>query len=236
MIHSTLISSFLQIQPGWVLDFQHKNFGETQIFKPRHHIKKQRHYFAYKGPYSQSYGFPAVMYGCESWTIKKAEGRRTDAFELWCWRRLLRVPWTARLSNKSIPKEISPAYSLERPAEAPTLWSPDAKSWLIGKDPDTGKDWGQEEKGMTGWHGWMASLIQWTWVWAGFRRWWRTGRPGVLQSMGTQRVRHNWVSEQQQQQLRHLLSQIVCCFKYAHYGKLVSRESGRTRSRSPDIY
>ena len=71
MIHSTLISSFLQIQPGWVLDFQHKNFGETQIFKPRHHIKKQRHYFAYKGPYSQSYGFPAVMYGCESWTMEK---------------------------------------------------------------------------------------------------------------------------------------------------------------------
>ena len=113
MIHSTLISSFLQIQPGWVLDFQHKNFGETQIFKPRHHIKKQRHYFAYKGPYSQSYGFPAVMYGCESWTIKKAEGRRTDAFELWCWRRLLRVPWTARRSNHTILKEINPEYLLE---------------------------------------------------------------------------------------------------------------------------
>ena len=82
--------------------------------KPRQHIKKQRHYFANKGPSSQSYGFfPVVMYGCESWTIKKAEHQRIDAFELWCWRRLLRVPWTARRSNQSILKEISPEYSLE---------------------------------------------------------------------------------------------------------------------------
>ena len=71
-----------------------------------------RHHFASKGPYSQSYSFPVVMYGCESWTIKKAEGRRTDAFELWCWRRLLRVLWTARRSNQSILKEISPGSSL----------------------------------------------------------------------------------------------------------------------------
>ena len=81
--------------------------------QPRQHIKKQRHYFANKGPSSQSYSFPVVMYGCESWTIKKAECRRIDAVELWCWRRLLRVPWTARRSNQSIPKEISPEYSLE---------------------------------------------------------------------------------------------------------------------------
>ena len=79
----------------------------------RQHIKKQRHYFVDKGPSSQSYGFPLVMYGCESWTIKKAEGRRIDAFELWCYRRLLRVPWTVRRSNQSILKEISPEYSLE---------------------------------------------------------------------------------------------------------------------------
>ena len=77
-------------------------------------LKSQRHYFANKGPYSQSYGFPVVMYGCESWIIKKAESQRIDAFELWCWRRLLRVPWTARRSNQSILKEISPEYSLER--------------------------------------------------------------------------------------------------------------------------
>ena len=81
--------------------------------QPRQLIKKQRHYFANKGLSSQSYGFPIVMYGCESWTVKKAEHQRIDAFELWCWRRLLRVPWTARRSNQSILKEISSEYSLE---------------------------------------------------------------------------------------------------------------------------
>ena len=81
--------------------------------QPRQHIKNQRHYFANKGPSSQSYVFPVVMYGCESWTIKKAEHWRIDAFELWCWRKLLRVPWTARRSNQSILKEINPEYSLE---------------------------------------------------------------------------------------------------------------------------
>ena len=82
--------------------------------QPRQHIKKQRHYFSNKSPSSQGYGFSSVMYGCESWTIKKAECQRTDAFELWCWRWLLRVPWTARRSNQSILKEISPECSLER--------------------------------------------------------------------------------------------------------------------------
>ena len=81
--------------------------------QPRQHIKKQRYYFLNKGPSSQGYGFPVVMYGCESWTIKKAECRRIDAFELWCWRRLLRVPLTARRSNQSFLKEISPECSLE---------------------------------------------------------------------------------------------------------------------------
>ena len=104
--------------------------------------------------------FPVVMYGCESWTVKKAEHRRSDAFQLWCWRRLLRVPWTARRSNQSTLKEISPGISLEgldAKAETPVLWPPDAKSWLIGRDSDAGRDWGQEEKGTTedevaGWH------------------------------------------------------------------------------------
>ena len=80
--------------------------------KPRQHIKKQRHYFANKGPSIQSYDFSS-SHGCESWTIKKAEGQRIDAFKLWCWRKLLRVPWTARRSNQSVLKEISPEYSLE---------------------------------------------------------------------------------------------------------------------------
>ena len=108
----------------------------------------------------QAMVFPVVMYGCESWTIKKAERRRTGAFELWCWRRLLRVPWTARRSNQSLLKEISPEYSFEGTdveAEAPILWPPDAKNLFIGKDPDLGKNGRQEEKGttedeMVGWH------------------------------------------------------------------------------------
>ena len=99
--------------------------------------------------------FPVVMYGCESWTIKKAEHRRTDAFELWCWRRLLRVPWIARISslkNSFHPKGNQSWIFIGRTdveAGAPILWLPDAKSWLIRKDPDAGKDWWQEEKGMT---------------------------------------------------------------------------------------
>ena len=104
--------------------------------------------------------FPVVMYGCESWTVKKAECRRIDAFEVGCWRRLLRVPWTARRSNQSILKEISPGCSLEGlmlKLKSPILWPPHVKSGLFGKDFDAGRDWGQEEKGttedeMAGWH------------------------------------------------------------------------------------
>ena len=100
--------------------------------------------------------FPVVMYGCESWTIKKAESQRLDAFVLWCWRRVLRVPWTARRSNQSILKEISPEYSLKRLLLKLKLQL-DTKSQLIGKDSDAGKDWRQEEKWVTedeigGWH------------------------------------------------------------------------------------
>ena len=105
--------------------------------------------------------FPVVMYGCQSCTMKKAEHQRTDAFELWRWKRLLRVPWTARRSNQSILKEINPEYSLEGwingKAEPSILWPTNAKSQLIGKDRDEGKDWGQEERRatedeMVGWH------------------------------------------------------------------------------------
>ena len=95
--------------------------------------------------------FPVVMCECESWTTKKAEHWRIDAFELWCWRRLLRVPWTEKRSSQFILKEISPEYFRRTDAEAetPVFWPPDAKNWLIWKDPDAGKDWSQEEKGMT---------------------------------------------------------------------------------------
>ena len=100
--------------------------------------------------------FPVVMYGCESWTVKKAEHWRIDAFELWCWRRFLRVPWTARRSNQSILKEISPEYSLEGLMLKLKLQF-FVNNWLIWKDPDAGKDWRREEEGTTedemiGWH------------------------------------------------------------------------------------
>ena len=111
---------------------------------------------------------PVVIYGCESWTIKKAECRRIDAFELWYWRRLLQVPWTARRSNQSILKETSPGCSLEGlmlrlklQYFGHLMWRADS----IGKDPDAGKHWRQEEKGMArGWDDGMASPTQWAWV------------------------------------------------------------------------
>ena len=104
--------------------------------------------------------FPIVMYGWECWTVKKAEHWRIDAFELWHWRKLLRVPWTARRLNKSILKEISPEYSLEGLILKLILWPSDGKNWLTGKDPDAGNETRQGEKGMTEneivwWHHWL---------------------------------------------------------------------------------
>ena len=127
--------------------------------KPRQHIKEQRHHSA-KDSLVKAMVFPVPMYRYESWTVKEAEHQRIDAFELWCWRRLLRVPCTARRSNQPFLKEINPEYSLEGlrlKLEAPIHWPSDGNSWLIGKDPDAGKDWRQEEKGVTedemvGWH------------------------------------------------------------------------------------
>ena len=129
---------------------------------------------------------PGVIYGCDSWTIKKTEQWRLDAFELWCW----------TLESPLDCKEIQPVYSkgnrswiftgrTDAEAETPILWPPDAKNWLVRKDLDVGKHWRQEEKGMTGWEGWMASLTQWTRVWVNSGSWWWTGRPGVLPSTGS---------------------------------------------------
>ena len=132
----------------------------------------------------------------ESWTTRKAEHQRIDAFELWCWKRLLRVPWSARRSNQSILKEISPEYSLEGLMLKLKLQYfghlIQIKNWFIWKDPDAGKDWRLEEKGMTedemvGWHHWLNGH------WAASRRWWRTGNPGVLQSMRSQS--RTWLSD-----------------------------------------
>ena len=131
--------------------------------------------------------FPVVMYGCESWTVKKAERRRIDAFGLWCWRRPLRVPWTARRSNQSILTEINPEYTntlAPRCKELTHLKRP--RCWERLKARWEGDD--------RGWDGWMASPTWWTWVWASSRSWWWAGKPGVLQSMESQRVEHDWMT------------------------------------------
>ena len=139
--------------------------------------------------------FPVVMYGCESWAVKKAERWRTDAFEQWFCIRLLRVPSTARRSNQSILKKISPEYSLEGRMLKLKLqyfghlmWRTDSfeKTLILGKIEAGG------EGDNRGWDGRMASPTQWTWVWVSSGRWWWTGKPGVLQSMGLQRVGHDW--------------------------------------------
>ena len=138
------------------------------------------------------------MYWSDSWTVKKAEHQRIDAFELWCWRRFLRVPWTATRSNQSILKDQSWVFigRTDAEAETPILWPPHAKSWLIGKESDAGRDWGQEEKGDDrGWDGWMSSPTRHTWVWVNSSSWWWTGRPGVLRFMRSQRVGHDWAIE-----------------------------------------
>ena len=128
--------------------------------------------------------YPVVMYGCESWTIKKAEHWRIDAFELWCWRRLLRVPWTARRSSPSILMGIS-HHSLEGLMLKLKL---QYFGYLMKRTDSLGtwcwerlKAGGEGDDG--GWDSWMVSPTQWTWVWVDFRSWWCTGRPGVLRSM-----------------------------------------------------
>ena len=145
--------------------------------------------------------FPVVMYGSEFGTIKKAEPRKIDTFELWRWRRLLRVPWTARRSNQSILKEISPGCSFEGLMLKRKL---QYFGYLKRKADSLKRPWCWErlkaggEGDNRGWDGWMASPTQWTWVWASSGRWWRTRKPGVLQSTGLRRVRHNRATEQQQ--------------------------------------
>ena len=142
--------------------------------------------------------FSVVMYGCESWTVKKAEHWRIDAFKVWCWRRLLRVLWTARRSNQSILKEISPGISLEGMMLTlklqyfgHLLWRVDSleKTLMLGGMGAGGE--GDER----GWDGWMASLTRWMWVWVNSGSWWWTGRPGVLRFMGLQRVGQDWATE-----------------------------------------
>ena len=168
--------------------------------QPRQHIIKQIYYFAGKGLSSQSYGFSSS----HVWTWE------LDHKESWALKN--RCFWIVVLEKTpECPldcKEMKPVHSkgnqpwifigrTDAEAEALILWPPYVKSWLIGKDPDAGKDWRQEEKATTGWDGWMASPTQWPWVWANSGRKWWTGKPGVLQFMGLQRVGHNLATEQQ---------------------------------------
>ena len=125
--------------------------------------------------------FPVVMYGCESWTVKKAERWRIDSFELWCWRRLLRVPWTARRSNQSILKEISPGCSLEGlmlKLKFQYFGHLMRRADSFEKTLMLGKIEGRRRRENRGWDGWMASQTQWTWIWVDSGSWWWTGRPG----------------------------------------------------------
>ena len=140
--------------------------------------------------------FLVWMYRWESWTIKKAELQRTDAFKLWCWRRLLRVPWKVRRSNRSMVKEINPEYSLEGLMLKLATWCKQLTHWKRPWCWETLKAEGEE--GNRGWDGWMVSPIRWRWTWGNSGRWWGTGKPGRLQSMGLQRIGHNLMTEQQQ--------------------------------------
>ena len=147
--------------------------------------------------------FLVVVYGCKSWTIMEAERQRADAFELCYWRRYLRVLWTARKLVQSILKEINPegllgglmmklsSNTLAIWCEKPTHWK---RLWCWERLREG------REGSKRGWASWMASLTQWTQVWANSGRQWRTGKPGMLQSLGSKRVRHDWATEQQPQQ------------------------------------
>ena len=164
----------------------------------RQHIKKQWHYFSNKGPSSQGYGFSSGHVW--TWELNYKESWVQENCCFWM------VALEKTLESPLDCKEIQPVHPkgdqfwvftgrTDVEAETPIFWPPDVKSWLIWKDPDAGKDWAEGEGDNRGWDDWMASLTRWTWVWVDSRSWWWTGRPGVLQFMGSQRVGHNWVTE-----------------------------------------
>jgi len=180
----------------WLQPWNHKTIASWQESddKPRQCVEKQRHYCADKGPYSQGYGLPSGH--AWLWELDGKEGRtpKNDTFELWCWRRLLKVPWTARRSNQSILREINPEYSLEGLMLMLKLQyfghlmqtnNSLEKSLMLGKIE------GRRRKGHQRMR-WLAGITNSVDMsWASSRRWWGTGKPGMLQSMGSQRVRHD---------------------------------------------
>ena len=158
---------------------------------------KQRHYFGDKGPSGQSYGFSSSHVWL--WELGHKEGWALKNCYFWTvvLGKTLRSPLDCKEIKPDHPKGNESWIFIGRTdaeAEAPTLWPPDAKNQLVGKDPDAGKDWGQEggHGDDRGWDNWMASLTQLTWIWENSGIWWWTGKPGVLQSIGSQSIRHNW--------------------------------------------
>ena len=139
------------------------------------------------------------MYGCESWTIKKSWVQKNWCFWTMVLKKILESPLDSKEIQPVHPKGNQSWIFIGRTdaeAEAPILWPPDVKNWIIWKDPDAGKDLRARGEGdERGWDSWMASPTQWIRVWVGSRSWWWTGKPGVLQSMGSQRVGHDWVTE-----------------------------------------
>ena len=147
--------------------------------------------------------FPVVRYSCESWTIKKVEHRRTDIFKLWCWRRLLRVPWITKRSNQSVLSEINPEHLLEGLTVKLKLQylchlmqtTDPLENFLV-----LGKIEGSRRRGHQRMR-WLDGIpVQWTWTWVSFGRWWGTEMPSMLQSTGSQRIRRDWATEPQQRQ------------------------------------
>ena len=139
--------------------------------------------------------FPVVMYGCESWTIKKAECWRIEAFKPWYWKGLLRVPWAARRSSQSILKEINPGCSLEGlMVKLQHFGHLMPRVDLLEKTLMLGKIEGRKRRGYRGQDGCMTSSSQWTWVWVNSESWWWTERPGMLWFIGWQRVGHDWAT------------------------------------------
>ena len=171
---------------------------ERKAMKPRQHIKKQRHHLL-----TEIHIVKIMVFSSSHvwmWELeKKAEHQGIDAFEQWCWRRLLRVPWTARRSNQLNLKEINPEYSLKGlilswSSNTLATWCEASTHWKIPYCWKRLRAGG--EGGVRGWDGWMVSPTQWAWVWANSGRQWRTRKPDMLQSMVLQRVRHNLVTEQ----------------------------------------
>ena len=159
-------------------------------------IEKQRHHFADKGSSSQNYGFSSSHVWMWVGPSRRLSTEKLMIFELWFWRRLLRVPWMTRRSNQSILKEINPEYSLEGLMLKLKLQYFGHQSWeelTHGKRPWCWESLTVLERNDRGWDGWMASLTRWTWIWVSSRSWWWSVKPSVLQSMGLQRVRLNWL-------------------------------------------